>query len=72
VFCSHPKLIQHLFFDCHLAIFLWRGVQVTFNVGIPTSVAHLFNVWANGVGKRCKTLILVGAAALCKLDIMDK
>jgi hypothetical protein len=26
VFCSQPESIQHLFFDCHFAKFLWRVV----------------------------------------------
>jgi hypothetical protein len=52
VFCSCPKSIQHLFFHCHFARFLWRVVQITFNIGIPTSIAHLFSVLPNGVGNR--------------------
>jgi hypothetical protein len=65
VACSQPETIQHLFFDCHFTRFLWRAVQVTFNIDMPTSVMHLFNDWANGVGIRFKKLLLVGAAALC-------
>jgi len=26
-FCSSDETIQHLFFDCHIAKFLWRAVQ---------------------------------------------
>jgi hypothetical protein len=65
VFCSHPDSIQHLFFDCHFTRFLWRAVQVTFNIVIPTSVAHLFNGCATGLGKYFKNLVLVGVTALC-------
>jgi hypothetical protein len=36
-----------------------------FNIGMPTSVEHLFNNWANGVGPQFKKLLLVGAASLC-------
>jgi hypothetical protein len=36
VFCSQPESIQHLFFNCHFAKFLWRVVQVTFNIVDPT------------------------------------
>jgi hypothetical protein len=42
VFRTHPESIQHLFFDCHFAKFLWRTVVITFNVGSPNSVGHLF------------------------------
>jgi hypothetical protein len=65
VFCSHPETIQHLFFDCHFARFLWRAVQVSFNISTPTSVEHLFNDWATSVGNRFKKITLVGAAAVC-------
>jgi hypothetical protein len=44
---------------------LWRAVQVTFNIVIPTSVVHLFIGWATGLGKQFKNLVLVGAVALC-------
>jgi hypothetical protein len=65
VFYSHPETIQHLFFDCHFARFLWRAVQITFNIDTPTSIADLFSDRTNGVGNRFKKLVLVGAAALC-------
>jgi hypothetical protein len=60
VLCSQTEMIQHLFFYCHFARFLWRAVQVTFNIDISTSVVHLFNNWAIGVGIRFKKLLLVG------------
>jgi hypothetical protein len=64
-FCAHPETIEHLFFHCHFAKFLWRAVQVTFNIDSPTSVEHLFSAWANGVGIQLKQFILIGAFALC-------
>jgi hypothetical protein len=64
VFCSQYESIQLLFFYCHFAKFPWRLVQVTFNIVNPTSIAHVFNGWANGLGKQVKSLLLVGAAAL--------
>jgi hypothetical protein len=64
-FCSHPETIQHLFFDCHVAKFIWRAVQTAFNIDIPISVMHLFNDWANGMGPHMRKGLLTGAAALC-------
>jgi hypothetical protein len=64
-FCSQQETIQHLFFDYYFAKFLWRVVQCTFNIDTPTSVGHLFNDWACGVGSRLKKFMLVGASALC-------
>jgi hypothetical protein len=43
VFCVCQEMIQHLFFNCHFARFLWRAVQVTFNINTPTYVVKLFN-----------------------------
>jgi hypothetical protein len=39
-------------------------VQVIFNIGIPTSVTHLFNDWANDVGYRVKKFFLTEASGL--------
>jgi hypothetical protein len=64
-FCAIQETIQHLFFDCHFARFIWRAVQVTFNIGVPNSVTHLFNEWANGLGLRVKKFFLIGASAIC-------
>jgi hypothetical protein len=49
-FCSQNETIQHLFFECHFVRFLWTIVQITFNIGTPISVMHLFNDWANSMG----------------------
>jgi hypothetical protein len=35
-------MIQHLFFDCHFTKFLWRMVQVSFNIVVPMSLANIF------------------------------
>jgi hypothetical protein len=63
--CSHRESIQHLFFDCHFARFLWRAVQLTFNIGVPISTTHIFNGWGAGLGNQFKKRVLVGAASLC-------
>jgi hypothetical protein len=60
-----PESIQHLFFNCHFAKFLWRAVQVAFNIDVPRSVAHICNGWPTGLGNHCRKLVLVGATALC-------
>jgi hypothetical protein len=65
VFCSQPETIQHVFFDCHFAKFLWRAVQVTFNIDVPLSVAHVCNGWTTGIGNHFRKFVLVGGAALC-------
>jgi hypothetical protein len=65
VFCAHPETIQHLFFECHFAKFIWSTIQITFNIHMLVSVLHLFSVWANSLGQHMRKFILIGVAALC-------
>jgi hypothetical protein len=53
----------HLFFDCPYARFVWRVVQVSFNI-TPLNMNHLFNGWMQ-VDKKPKYKILVGMCTLC-------
>jgi hypothetical protein len=64
-FCNLDEIIQHLFFDCQLAIIMWRIVQVSFNITLPLNIFHMFNGWLNGIKKKLMYKIMVGASALC-------
>jgi hypothetical protein len=64
-FCSSDESIQHLFFDCHFAKFMWRIVHVFFKLLPPTSVNNLFTDWLDGINRKLKYKILVGASAIC-------
>ena len=35
-FCHHPETIQHLFFQCYYAKFLWRAVHLMFGLSPPS------------------------------------
>jgi hypothetical protein len=63
--CLQPELIQYLFFDCYFARYLWRVVQVTFNIDVHVSTMHMFNGWVAGLGNQFKKLVLVEGAPLC-------
>jgi hypothetical protein len=41
-FCSKDETIQHLFFDCHYASFIWNIVYFTFGIAKPFNVSHMF------------------------------
>jgi hypothetical protein len=64
-FYSSNESIQHLFFDCHFAKFIRRIVQVSFNLPPPTSVHNIFTGWLEGINRKLKSQIIVGASALC-------
>lgn len=32
VFCNLDETILHIFYDCHIAKFIWSVVQVSFNI----------------------------------------
>ena len=64
-FCNNEENIQHLFFECHLAKFVWRAVYFTFGINPPDSIGHLLGSWLNGYPAKLKKLVLVGASAMC-------
>ena len=63
--CSSDDSIQHLFFDCHFAKFVWQIVHVSFNLIPPTCVHNLFTCLLDGINRKLKSKILVGASAIC-------
>jgi hypothetical protein len=65
VFCSGNESIQHLFFDCHFAKFIWRAVHISFGVAAPKSIDHMYSAWLHRFNNRTKSLFMVGVAALC-------
>ena len=76
MFCDSEESIDHLFFSCPFAHFLWTIVQYTFNIVTPTNSSNMFGVWLDGVEKGLKAQIRVGTCALlwsiwrCRNDII--
>jgi hypothetical protein len=64
-FCSATETIQHLFFDCHLASFIWNAVHITFGIQPPSSFPELFGAWVDGISRKLRHQFLLGVAALC-------
>jgi hypothetical protein len=53
VFCGLLESINHLFFQCSVARFVWRIFQIAFNlISTPRDTADLFGPWINSF---CKT-----------------
>jgi hypothetical protein len=64
-FCMKNETIQHLFLDCHYARFVWRAVQFSFGLNLPSTISNMFDGWLMGVNKKKCNLILVGTFAIC-------
>jgi hypothetical protein len=52
-------------FCCHFAKFIWRIVHVSFNLSSPTSIHNIFLDWLEGINRKLKYKIIVGASDLC-------
>jgi hypothetical protein len=65
VFCGLPESIDHLFFQCSVARFIWRIIQTALNFNsIPNNVENLFGSWINSFCKTEKSLVLFGCGAV--------
>ena len=63
-FCSHDETIKHLFFECQFVRSIWSTIQIASTLYPPTSVANIFGNWLNGIDKRDRVHIRVGAISL--------
>jgi hypothetical protein len=64
-FCHSLETIQHLFFDCSHAKFLWRAEHLMFRISPPRSIGDLFNRWSKICRNKHNLLLLTAASALC-------
>jgi hypothetical protein len=56
IFCGLLESIDHLFFQCPVARFVWRIFQIAFNlISTPKDTADLFGPWINSFCKTEKT-----------------
>jgi hypothetical protein len=64
-FCGICESSPHLLFECFVAKFIWRIVQVAFNLSsTPSTTAHLFCDWIQSFNKSVRNLVLVGCGAV--------
>jgi hypothetical protein len=63
-FYNNFETIQHLFFDCALAKFLWRVIQLTFDLSAPQNIKHAYEDWIQNMNNTNKRLLLVGLDAV--------
>ena len=53
-FCSEDETIQHLFFDCHVAKFVWSAVFFAFGVKALASVSNMLGSWLRGFSMKLR------------------
>jgi hypothetical protein len=63
--CGLDENIQHLFFVCRVARFVWNILFITFNIQPPKSTSHMFGSWIRRFAPRLRKQMIVGIAAIC-------
>jgi hypothetical protein len=63
-FCNNLETIQHLFFNCALAKFLWRVIQLTFGLSVPHNIKHVYGGWVENKNAKNKRLLFVGMGTM--------
>ena len=64
-FCPKDETIQHLFFECHVAKFVWSAIFFAFGVKAPTNAINMLCSWPSGFPMKLRKQVLVGVAAMC-------
>jgi hypothetical protein len=63
-FCNNYETIQHLFFDCALAKFIWRVVHLVSGLTSPNNIRHMFGAWVHDMNSSNMQIFLVGTGAI--------
>jgi hypothetical protein len=58
-FCNNLETIHHLFFDCALAKFLWRVIQLTLRLSTPHNIKQVYRDWVPNMNTKNKILLFV-------------
>jgi hypothetical protein len=65
VFCGLPESINHLFFQCSVARYVWRIIQTTLDLNSsPQTVENLFGPWIDSFDRKERNLVLFGCGAV--------
>jgi hypothetical protein len=63
-FCSNYETTQHLFFDCPLAKFFWRIIEIIIGLGQPNNIRNLYGGWVQTMNPKQRQLLFVGIGAM--------
>jgi fructose-specific phosphotransferase system IIC component len=70
-FCKIFETIQHLFFDCVLAKFLWRVIQLTFGLTKPHNITQVYGGWLQNMDAKIKRILFVGIGAMILVNMVN-
>jgi hypothetical protein len=59
-FCNNYETIQHLFFYCVLAKFIWRVVHLFSGLTPHNNIRHMFGAWVHDMNSINRQIFLVG------------
>ena len=64
-FCNNKETIQHLFFECHVARFIWRIAHIAFGLQPPRDMtSFFFQTWLQHLHSKLQPQIRVGASTI--------
>jgi hypothetical protein len=64
-FCGGDESIDHLFFNCPIARYVWRVIQVALNLGeIPRCISNMCDGWLSKPKDKISNLLLFGCGAV--------
>jgi hypothetical protein len=66
-FCSNKEIIQHLYFDCALANFIWRVVHLVARPSLPNNIRHMFGAWVRDMNSNDRHF----SSCWCKRHVVD-
>jgi hypothetical protein len=64
-FCREQETIQHLFFYCGTASFMWSIRSFMFGITKLASVNNLYGPWLRSFSIKQRNLVLIRVAAFC-------
>jgi hypothetical protein len=64
-FCGCNETVDHLFFKCSVARYVWRVIQVALHLDfIPKNIKELFDIWMKGPKNKITNMFLFGCGAV--------
>jgi hypothetical protein len=63
-FCNIHESIQHLFFECVLAKYIWRVIHLVIGLPPPNNSRHMIGGWVYGMNPKDRQIFLIGIGAM--------